>query len=121
MPRCGHAIECRINAEDAQFRPQPGTLQSMHLAGGAGVRVDTAVYQGYTIPPFYDSMIGKLIAFGCDRAQALARMKRALSEMLFEGIVTNTDYQLSILLSEAFETAQFHTNSIEDGTFDTKR
>ena len=105
----------------AQFRPQPGTLQSMHLAGGAGVRVDTAVYQGYTIPPFYDSMIGKLIAFGCDRAQALARMKRALSEMLFEGIVTNTDYQLSILLSEAFETAQFHTNSIEDGTFDTKR
>lgn len=121
VPRCGHAIECRINAEDAQFRPQPGTLQSMHLAGGAGVRVDTAVYQGYTIPPFYDSMIGKLIAFGCDRAQALARMKRALSEMLFEGIVTNTDYQLSILLSEAFETAQFHTNSIEDGTFDTKR
>ena len=120
VPRCGHAIECRINAEDAQFRPQPGTLQSMHLAGGAGVRVDTAVYQGYTIPPFYDSMIGKLIAFGCDRAQALARMKRALSEMLFEGIVTNTDYQLSILLSEAFETAQFHTNSIEDGTFDTK-
>ena len=121
VPRCGYAIECRINAEDAQFRPQPGTLQSMHLAGGAGVRVDTAVYQGYTIPPFYDSMIGKLIAFGCDRAQALARMKRALSEMLFEGIVTNTDYQLSILLSEAFETAQFHTNSIEDGTFDTKR
>ena len=121
VPRRGHAIECRINAEDAQFRPQPGTIQSMHLAGGAGVRVDTAVYQGYTIPPFYDSMIGKLIAFGCDRAQALARMKRALSEMLFEGIVTNTDYQLSILLSEAFETAQFHTNSIEDGTFDTKR
>lgn len=120
VPRRGHAIECRINAEDAQFRPQPGTIQSMHLAGGAGVRVDTAVYQGYTIPPFYDSMIGKLIAFGCDRAQALARMKRALSEMLFEGIVTNTDYQLSILLSEAFETAQFHTNSIEDGTFDTK-
>ncbi|WP_394272772.1 acetyl-CoA carboxylase biotin carboxylase subunit [Butyricicoccus sp.] len=120
VPRRGHAIECRINAEDAQFRPQPGTIQSMHLAGGAGVRVDTAVYQGYTIPPFYDSMIGKLIAFGCDRAQALARMKRALSEMLFEGIVTNTDYQLSILLSKAFETAQFHTNSIEDGTFDTK-
>ncbi len=120
VPRFGHAIECRINAEDAQFRPQPGTIHSMHLAGGAGVRVDTAVYQGYTIPPFYDSMIGKLITFGCDRAQALARMRRALSEMLFEGIVTNTDYQLSILLSEAFETAQFHTNSIEDGTFDTK-
>ncbi|HIV68023.1 MAG TPA: acetyl-CoA carboxylase biotin carboxylase subunit [Candidatus Butyricicoccus stercorigallinarum] len=120
LPRRGHAIECRINAEDAQFRPRPGTIQSMHLAGGAGVRVDTAIYQGYTIPPFYDSMIGKLIASGCDRAQALARMKRALSEMLFEGIVTNTDYQLSILLSEAFETAQFHTNSIEEGTFDIK-
>lgn len=116
----GHAIECRINAEDDQFRPRPGTIRSMHLAGGIGVRIDTAAYQGYTIPPFYDSMIGKLITFGNDRAESLARMKRALAEMLFEGIVTSTDYQMSIFLSEAFETAQFNTNSIEDGTFETK-
>lgn len=121
VPLRGHAIECRINAEDADFCPRPGTIQSMHLAGGAGVRVDTAAYQGYTIPPFYDSMIGKLITHGQDRTEALARMKRALSEMLFEGIVTNTDYQMSILLSEAFETAQFNTCSIEDGTFAVKR
>lgn len=120
VPLHGHAIECRINAEDEQFRPRPGTIKSMHLAGGIGVRIDTAAYQGYTIPPFYDSMIGKLITFGGDRAEALARMKRALSEMLFEGIVTSADYQMSIFLSEAFETAQFNTNSIEDGTFDTR-
>ncbi|MDY4443736.1 MAG: acetyl-CoA carboxylase biotin carboxylase subunit, partial [Butyricicoccus sp.] len=102
---------------DEEFRPQPGKIQSMHMAGGIGVRVDTAVYQGYTIPPFYDSMIAKVIAFGSDRKVASARMKRALSEMLFEGIVTNTDYQLSILLSKAFETADFNTNSIEEGIF----
>lgn len=117
IPMLGHAIECRINAEDEEFRPQPGKIQSMHMAGGIGVRVDTAVYQGYTIPPFYDSMIAKVIAFGSDRKVASARMKRALSEMLFEGIVTNTDYQLSILLSKAFETADFNTNSIEEGIF----
>lgn len=117
IPVLGHAIECRINAEDAEFHPQPGTIQSMHMAGGIGVRVDTAAYQGYTIPPFYDSMIAKVIAFGSNREEAAARMKRALSEMLFEGIVTNTDYQLSILLSKAFETADFNTNSIEEGIF----
>lgn len=117
IPILGHAIECRINAEDEEFRPQPGKVQSMHMAGGIGVRVDTAVYQGYTIPPFYDSMIAKVITFGKNRKVASARMKRALSEMLFEGIVTNTDYQFSILLSKAFETADFNTNSIEEGTF----
>ena len=89
----------------------------MHMAGGIGVRLDTAVYQGYTIPPFYDSMIAKVMTFGSNREIASARMKRALSEMLFEGIVTNTDYQLSILLSKAFETADFNTNSIEEGIF----
>lgn len=118
VPMLGHAIECRINAEDAEFRPRPGTIQSMHLAGGIGVRVDTAIYQGYHIPPFYDSMICKLMTFGRDRRQASARMKRALSEMLFEGIVTNTDRQLSVLLSDAFERADFNTNSMEDGVFD---
>ena len=75
----GHAIECRINAEDParNFAPCPGTLVSMHLPGGPGVRMDTAAYQGYQIPPFYDSMIGKLIVYGADRQQAIARMRRA--------------------------------------------
>ena len=81
------------------------------------MRMDSHIYSGYSVPPFYDSMIAKVIAFGSDRKVASARMKRALSEMLFEGIVTNTDYQLSILLSKAFETADFNTNSIEEGIF----
>lgn len=117
----GHAIECRINAEDPQrdFAPCPGTLLSLHLPGGPGVRMDTAAYQGYTIPPFYDSMIGKLIVSGADRKQAIARMRRALAETLFEGVTTGTDYQMQILLSQAFEDARFHVCSIEDGDFDT--
>lgn len=116
---CGHAIECRINAEDPEmnFAPRPGTISAMHLPGGPGVRVDTAAYQGYTIPPYYDSMIGKLIAFGASREQATARMKRALVELLFDGIITNTDYQMMIINSEAFANGNFHTNSIEEGAF----
>lgn len=116
----GHAIECRINAEDPSrnFAPCPGTLVSMHLPGGPGVRIDTAAYQGYTIPPYYDSMIGKLIVSGVDRSQAIARMRRALAETLFEGVVTGTDYQMHILRSKAFEEAQFNVNSIEHGAFD---
>lgn len=115
----GHAIECRINAEDPEmnFAPRPGTISAMHLPGGPGVRVDTAAYQGYTIPPYYDSMIGKLIAFGASREQATARMKRALVELLFDGIITNTDYQMMIINSEAFANGDFHTNSIEEGAF----
>lgn len=115
----GTAMECRINAEDAMenFAPCPGTIQSMHLAGGVGVRVDTAAYQGYTIPPFYDSMIGKLITMGQDRVETLARMKRALSEMLFEGIETSVDYQMAILLSDAFARGEYDTDSIENGVF----
>lgn len=116
----GHAIECRINAEDPArgFAPCPGTIEAMHLAGGPGVRIDTAAYQGYTIPPYYDSMIGKMIVYGADRAQATARMKRALAETLFEGIQTTTDYQMHILSSERFAQGAFHTNSIENGDFD---
>lgn len=116
----GHAIECRINAEDPSrdFAPCPGKLVSLHLPGGPGVRIDTAAYQGYTIPPFYDSMIGKLIVYGADRQQAIARMRRALAEMLFEGVVTGADYQMRILRSKAFEQADFHVNSIAQGAFD---
>lgn len=116
----GHAIECRINAEDPSrdFAPCPGTLVAMHLPGGPGVRMDTAAYQGYKIPPFYDSMIGKLIVYGADRQQAIARMRRALAETLFEGVVTGTDYQMHILRSKAFEDAEFHVNSIANGDFE---
>ena len=116
----GHAIECRINAEDPSrnFAPCPGTLVSLHLPGGPGVRVDSAAYQGYKIPPFYDSMIGKLIVYGADREQAIVRMRRALAEMLFEGVVTATDYQMHILCSKAFVEANFNVNSIANGDFD---
>ena len=116
----GHAIECRINAEDParNFAPCPGTLKSLHLPGGPGVRVDSAAYQGYTIPPYYDSMIGKLIVYGADRKQAIDRMRRALAETLFEGVVTGTDYQMHILCSKAFEDAEFNVNSIANGDFD---
>lgn len=86
----GHAIECRINAEDARsFIPSPGTISRYHPAGGNGVRIDTHIYSGYTVPPHYDSMIGKLITFGDDRDIALAKMKGALSEIAIEGIKTN--------------------------------
>lgn len=116
----GHAIECRICAEDpAQaFAPCPGRIVSMHLPGGCGVRMDTAAYQGYTIPPFYDSMIGKLIVQGRTREQAIARMRRALAELLFEGVTTSTDYQMQILQSPAFVKGNFNTNSIANGDFD---
>jgi acetyl-CoA carboxylase biotin carboxylase subunit len=86
----GHAIECRINAEDPyRFTPSPGRITSYHPPGGPGIRVDSHVYQGYTVPPNYDSMVGKVIAFGATRDQALARMRIALSEMVVEGIQTN--------------------------------
>ena len=100
----GHAIECRINAEDPtrNFAPCPGHILAMHLSGGPGVRMDTAAYQGYTIPPFYDSMIGKLIVTGKDRAQAIARMRRALAETLFDGVMTSVDFQLGLLSSDIF-------------------
>ena len=116
----GHAIECRINAEDParDFAPCPGRINAMHLPGGPGVRMDTAAYQGYMIPPFYDSMIGKLIVSGENRTQAIARMRRALAETLFDGITTSADFQLHLLSSDAFISGNFHTNSIANGDFD---
>ena len=116
----GHAIECRVNAEDPAhgFRPSCGQIQFLHIPGGPGVRFETAVYPGYFVPPFYDSMIGKLIVYGADREQAIVRMRRALAEMLFEGVVTATDYQMHILCSKAFVEANFNVNSIADGDFD---
>lgn len=95
----GHAIECRINAENPKkgFRPSPGTITDMYLPGGKGVRIDTAIYPGYSIPPYYDSMIVKLIVWAKDRQEAIQKMQSALGEMVIEGVHTNIDYQYEIL------------------------
>jgi acetyl-CoA carboxylase biotin carboxylase subunit len=99
----GHAIECRINAEDPYtFTPSPGRITAWHTPGGPGVRVDSHAYAGYFVPPYYDSMIGKLICYGDTRAQALARMRIALSEMVVEGISTNIPLHRELLLDEKF-------------------
>ncbi|MBO5265944.1 MAG: acetyl-CoA carboxylase biotin carboxylase subunit [Ruminiclostridium sp.] len=105
----GHVIECRINAEDPKhgFRPCPGKIHSIHMPGGPNVRIDTAVYQGYEIPLYYDSMIAKLIVKGRNREEAITKMKVALSEMLIEGIQTNIDFQLNLLRDEEFESGDF--------------
>ncbi len=99
----GHAIECRINAEDPDtFMPSPGLVRRFHAAGGPGIRVDTHLYDNYRVPPNYDSMIGKLIAHGSDRAQAIARMRIALNEMVVEGVKTNIPLQQRILIDTGF-------------------
>jgi acetyl-CoA carboxylase biotin carboxylase subunit len=99
----GHAIECRINAEDPyRFTPSPGKITSYHPPGGPGIRVDSHVYQGYSVPPNYDSMIGKVIAFGATREQALGRMRIALSEMVVEGIQTNIPLHRELLNDTRF-------------------
>ncbi|WKX26286.1 acetyl-CoA carboxylase biotin carboxylase subunit [Tatumella ptyseos] len=100
----GHAIECRINAEDANtFLPSPGKITRFHSPGGFGVRWESHIYSGYTVPPHYDSMIGKLITYGETRAVAIARMKNALAELIIDGIKTNVDLQLRIMNDENFE------------------
>ncbi|MEY4718876.1 MAG: acetyl-CoA carboxylase biotin carboxylase subunit [Pseudomonadota bacterium] len=99
----GHAIECRLNAEDPNnFMPSPGLIEQFHMPGGPGIRCETHIYNGYRVPPYYDSMIGKLIAHGDDRASAIARMKTALSEMVIDGIKTNIPLQQSIMADAAF-------------------
>lgn len=99
----GHAIECRINAEDPfNFVPSPGRITTFHMPGGPGIRVDTHAYQGYMVPPHYDSMIGKLIAYGDTREQAIAKMRIALSEMVVEGIKTNVPLHSELMADAAF-------------------
>ena len=95
----GHAIECRINAEDPakNFRPSPSMITDLYLPGGKGVRMDTAIYSGYTIPPYYDSMLAKLIVHGKNREEAILKMRSALGEVIIEGVKTNVDYQYEIL------------------------
>ena len=105
----GHAIECRINAEDPRhnFRPCPGKINFLHIPGGFGVRIDTAVYTGYEISPFYDSMIGKLLVTAPTREEAIKKMRVALSEFIIEGVDTNIDFQLCLLKDEDFEQGNF--------------
>ena len=101
----GHAIECRINAEDPRhnFRPCPGTITDMYLPGGKGIRIDSAIYTGYTISPYYDSMIAKLIVYAKSRKEAIAKMHSALGEVIIEGITTNIDFLYDILEREDYQ------------------
>ncbi|MEG0307903.1 MAG: acetyl-CoA carboxylase biotin carboxylase subunit [Clostridium sp.] len=111
----GHSIECRINAEDPykNFMPCPGLITNLYVPGGNGIRLDSAVYQGYKIPHTYDSMIGKLIVHGRDRNEAISKMKRALGEFIIEGVSTNIDLQLSILSNDNFVNGEFDTSFLE--------
>ena len=100
----GHAIECRINAENPKknFRPSPGKITDVHFPGGEGVRVDSAIYTGYEVPPYYDSMLAKLIVHADDREEAIRKMRSALGEVIIEGVDTNIDYQYEILNHKKF-------------------
>ncbi len=110
----GHAIECRINAENPEnFMPSPGTITQLHVAGGPGIRFDSHIYNGYRVPPYYDSMIGKLIAWGEDRRSAIARMRTALSEMVIEGIQTNIPLQADIMRDAGFEAGGANIHYLE--------
>ena len=100
----GHAVECRINAEDPNtFLPSPGKITRFHAPGGFGVRWESHIYAGYSVPPYYDSMIGKLICYGETRDVAIARMKNALAELIIDGIKTNIELQMRIMSDEYFQ------------------
>jgi acetyl-CoA carboxylase biotin carboxylase subunit len=111
----GHAIECRVNAEDPfkEFRPSPGQITSFHVPGGMGIRVDTHVYTHYRIPPYYDSLIAKLIAYGVDRNEAIRRMQRALDEFIIEGVPTTIPFHKQVLRSRPFIEGEFNTHFLE--------
>lgn len=105
----GHSIECRINAESPEkgFRPSPGKINALHIPGGPGIRIDSSVYSGYEISPYYDSMIAKLIVYAPTRKEAIAKMKWALAEFIVEGVDTNIDFQLSLIRDPAFEEGSY--------------
>ncbi|MFZ9045828.1 MAG: acetyl-CoA carboxylase biotin carboxylase subunit [Cyclobacteriaceae bacterium] len=111
-----HSIECRINAEDPgnDFRPSPGKINDLHMPGGHGVRIDSHVYSGYTIPPFYDSMIAKLIVTAQTREEAIIKMKRALSETVIEGIKTTIPLHLKLMDDKTFKSGKFTTKFLDD-------
>lgn len=110
----GHAIECRVNAEDPArgFAPRTGTIDSFVSPGGPGIRVDTHLFPGYVMPPYYDSLLAKVIAWGGDRAEAIARMRRALEELKIGGVVTNVPFQLELLSRPEFVEGRFTTHSV---------
>lgn len=112
----GHAMEVRINAEnpDRNFAPCPGTIKTLHIPGGNGVRIDTAVYTGYSIPPYYDSMILKVMAYDTDREQVINKLKSVLGEIIIEGIDTNLDFQYDILNNKNFAGGKITTDFIKD-------
>lgn len=112
----GHSIECRINAENPnkKFIPSPGTIEGLHFPGGNGIRIDSAIYSGYTIPPNYDSMIAKVITFGTNRNEAISKMKRALEETVIEGIETNRDFLFQIIRTPNFIRGTFDTSFVEE-------
>lgn len=111
----GHSIECRINAENPSknFIPCPGKINEINLPGGNGIRIDTAIYNGYTIPPYYDSMIAKIIVHGSNRNEALSKMKRALEELVIDGVETNRDFLFDIIRKPNFIRGNFDTSFIE--------
>ena len=111
----GYSMECRINAENPSknFMPCPGTITGLNLPGGNGVRIDTAIYEGYTIPPTYDSMIAKIITHGDSRNEAISKMKRALEETVIEGVDTNIDFLFKIIKNSNFIRGNFDTSFIE--------
>ena len=111
----GHAIECRINAEDpGSFLPSPGKVNMFHAPGGNGIRVDSHIYSGYSVPPYYDSLIAKLIAYGADRNEALARMSNALEEMHIDGIKTNIPLHQDIIRDAGFRTGGVNIHYLEE-------
>ena len=115
----GHSIECRINAENPNknFMPSPGQIKEINLPGGNGIRIDTAIYNGYIIPPNYDSMIAKIIVFGNTRNEAIAKMKRALEELVIDGVDTNRDFLFSIIRNPNFIRGNYDTSFIEKEEF----
>ena len=114
IPLTGHVIECRINAEDPRdgFKPAPGTITAWQPPSGDGIRVDTHVVPGYVVPPFYDSLIAKLIVRGTDRADAIARMQTALAGFRVEGVPTTIPMHQAILASRAFQSGDYDTRAI---------
>ena len=112
----GHAIECRINAENPEknFMPCPGTVKDLHFPGGNGVRIESALYNGYTIPAFYDSMVAKVIVHGEDRQDAIRKMRSALGEVVVDGITTNLDFQYDILNHPVFLSGKVNTHFIPE-------
>jgi len=110
----GHAIECRLNAEDPRtFMPSPGLIKQFHMPGGPGIRCETHIYNGYKVPPYYDSMIGKLIAHGETRQSAIARMSHALNELIIDGIKTNIPLQQDIMNDSAFAAGEQNIHYLE--------